>query len=90
MKRAAKKTRTGARAGTKRRAPTLAPPTPDRRARIVDAAIDEFAARGFEAASTNAIAESAGVAKGLVYHYFGDKEALFLAAAAEVGKCINP
>lgn len=51
-----------------------------RRAAILEAAIAELAARGFEAASTNAIAAAAGVAKGLVFHYFGSKEGLFLAA----------
>ena len=50
-----------------------------RRARIVEAALEEFVARGFEAASTNAIATRAGVAKGLVFHYFGTKDALYLA-----------
>lgn len=47
------------------------------RSRILDAALQEFATRGYEAASTNAIAEHAGVAKGLVFHHFGSKEALF-------------
>ncbi len=51
----------------------------DARSRIVDAAIAEFAARGFEAASTNTIAREAGVAKGLLFHHFGSKEDLYLA-----------
>lgn len=46
------------------------------RARILDAALEEFASRGYEAASTNAIAAKAGVAKGLVFHHFESKEAL--------------
>lgn len=56
----------------------------ERRARILDAALSELVARGFEAASTNAIAAAAGVAKGLVFHYFGSKEALFVAVYREV------
>lgn len=56
----------------------------DRRARILDAALNEFSARGFEAASTNAIAERAGVAKGLLFHHFGNKEELFVAVFKSV------
>lgn len=44
--------------------------------RILDAALAEFATRGYEAASTNLIASKAGVAKGLVFHHFGSKERL--------------
>jgi AcrR family transcriptional regulator len=50
------------------------------RDRVLRAALTEFAARGYEAASTNAIAARAGVAKGLVFHHFESKEQLFLAA----------
>ena len=56
----------------------------DRRARIIDAAIREFAARGYAGASTNAIAAEAAVAKGLLFHHFGSKEALFVAAFEQV------
>lgn len=55
-----------------------------RKARILEAALAEFAAAGYEAASTNAIAEAAGVAKGLVFHHFGNKQALFAAVAEHV------
>ncbi|MCU0696202.1 MAG: TetR/AcrR family transcriptional regulator [Myxococcaceae bacterium] len=54
----------------------LAEATPARE-RILTAALEEFATRGYEAASTNTIASRAGVAKGLVFHHFGSKEALF-------------
>ncbi|MBX7102251.1 MAG: TetR/AcrR family transcriptional regulator [Myxococcaceae bacterium] len=47
------------------------------RDRILDAALIEFSTRGYESASTNAIAAAAGVAKGLVFHHFGSKEQLF-------------
>ena len=56
------------------------------RARIFDAATAEFAAHGFERASTNTIAAEAGVAKGLVFHYFGTKEELYLAIIDRVGE----
>jgi len=44
---------------------------------IVEAARAEFVERGFSAARIDAIAERAGVSKGLVYVYFSSKEALF-------------
>lgn len=49
---------------------------PERRARLVDAALREFA-RGYHPASTDAIAEAAGISKGLIFHYFGTKKGLF-------------
>lgn len=54
-------------------------PPDDARARILDAAIAEFAEHGYLRASTNTIAAEAGVAKGLVFHYFGTKEELYFA-----------
>src|SRR5580700_2937316 len=50
---------------------------PARRAAIVQAALDEFCARGFAAARIDDVAARAGVAKGTIYLYFDDKEALF-------------
>ncbi|WP_100489288.1 TetR/AcrR family transcriptional regulator [Sporolactobacillus pectinivorans] len=44
---------------------------------ILTAAIHEFAVKGFAQASTNRIAKSAGVSKGLVFHYYDSKEKLF-------------
>src|SRR5215471_10770131 len=51
--------------------------TPDRREAILAAALDEFSARGFAAARLDDVARRAGVAKGTIYLYFRDKEALF-------------
>jgi AcrR family transcriptional regulator len=48
-----------------------------RRAAIVQAALDEFCARGFAATRIDDVAARAGVAKGTIYLYFDDKEALF-------------
>jgi AcrR family transcriptional regulator len=48
-----------------------------RRAAILAAALDEFAARGYEGARLDDVAKRAGVAKGTIYLYFTDKEALF-------------
>ncbi len=48
-----------------------------RRAAILEAALDEFSARGFAGARLDDVAERAGVAKGTIYLHFSDKEALF-------------
>lgn len=47
------------------------------RAKIMQAARDEFAAHGFAGARIEAIARRAGLSKQLLYHYFPSKEALF-------------
>jgi AcrR family transcriptional regulator len=49
----------------------------ERRETILAAALDEFSARGFAATRLDDIARRAGVAKGTIYLYFRDKEALF-------------
>jgi len=46
----------------------------DKRRRILDAAIRVFARQGFHSARVSDIAAEAGVAYGLVYHYFDSKE----------------
>lgn len=47
------------------------------KAAILKAARDEFCARGFPGARVNTIAEKARANKRLLYHYFGNKEALY-------------
>jgi AcrR family transcriptional regulator len=50
----------------------------DRRGRILGAAFEEFAAKGFKGATIKSIARAAGLqSPALIYHYFPDKEALF-------------
>ena len=49
------------------------------RKKLLTAARREFASRGLAGARVDDIAERAGVNKQLVYHYFGDKDALYLA-----------
>jgi TetR/AcrR family fatty acid metabolism transcriptional regulator len=46
----------------------------DRRRQILDAAVRAFARRGYEACRVGDIATEAGIAYGLVYHYFNSKE----------------
>lgn len=48
----------------------------DRRRQILGAAVKVFAEKGFHAARVGDVAEEAGVAYGLVYHYFQSKEEL--------------
>jgi AcrR family transcriptional regulator len=66
--------------------PTAAPSQPpssraaraaERRQAIIDAALDEFVARGFAATRLDDVAKRAGVAKGTIYLHFKDKETLF-------------
>ena len=45
--------------------------------RILNSAFEEFGRNGFEKASTNEIVEKAGISKGLLFHYFGSKRALY-------------
>ena len=59
------------------RAPRLT--ADERRAEVVAAAIDEFAAKGLAGASTDAIAARAGVSQPYVFQLFGTKRDLFLA-----------
>src|SRR5436309_9000955 len=49
----------------------------ERRSAIIEAAMDEFIARGFAATRLDDVAKRAGVAKGTIYLHFKDKEALF-------------
>jgi AcrR family transcriptional regulator len=48
-----------------------------RRAVILDAALEEFAARGFADTRLDDVARRARIAKGTIYLYFRDKESLF-------------
>ena len=47
---------------------------PDKRRVILDAAVRVFARQGFHACRVSDIADEAGVAYGLVYHYFDSKD----------------
>src|SRR2546430_3532830 len=69
--------------GVQKPAPSAKPPsgraarTAERRQAIIEAALDEFVARGFAATRLDDVAKRAGVAKGTIYLHFKDKEALF-------------
>ena len=53
------------------------------RERILRAARREFVAKGIAGARVDAIARAASVNKRMLYHYFGDKEALYRAVLRE-------
>ena len=46
---------------------------------LIEAALEEFAAKGYEQASINAILKAAGMSKGQFYYHFESKEALYMA-----------
>lgn len=54
------------------------------RAHILQHAFAEFAERGYLGASVNTICAAGKISKGLLYHYYADKDALYLAC---VEKC---
>lgn len=56
------------------------PGTGDTRGRVLAAARETFAERGFDGATVRDVAARAGVDPALVHHYFGSKQRLFVAA----------
>ena len=58
----------------------------EKRCRIVDAALQEFAAHSFNEASINRIIKDAEIPKGSFYQYFKNKEDLYLYFLDEVSK----
>ena len=45
---------------------------------IIDAALKAFSAKGYKKASASDIANTAGISKAMIFHYFGSKKALYL------------
>jgi AcrR family transcriptional regulator len=58
----------------------------ERREEILDAALEEFAERGYHAASTEDIARRAGISQPYVFRLFGTKKELFTAV---VNRCFR-
>lgn len=63
-------------------------PLADPRAALLDAALRAFARAGYEAATVRDIAAEAGVAPGLLYHYFPSKEAVLQALFERSGALV--
>ena len=56
-----------------------------RRDQILDAANALFAERGYEEVTIEDVARAAGVARGLVHHYFGGRKEVYLALLERLG-----
>jgi AcrR family transcriptional regulator len=56
----------------------------ERREQVIEAAVKEFAAHGFHAASTSSIAKRAGISQPYIYALFPNKHELFLAVHRRV------
>lgn len=76
---------TEAQAAAAPRAAMRKPKAPEaNRARILKAAIDEFASRGFKGASMDAIASRTHTTRAMINYYFGGKEEIYLAVLEQV------
>lgn len=53
------------------------------RQRILDAALHEFSAKGYGGASLNTVCSENDISKGIIYHYFKDKDELYLACVTQ-------
>lgn len=53
------------------------------RRKILDAALREFAAQGYGLSSINTICSEGNISKGVLYHYFKDKDEIYLACVKE-------
>lgn len=56
------------------------------REHILSCALTEFAGQGYRGASINTICSAGKISKGLLYHYYADKDALYLAC---VDRCFR-
>ncbi len=65
------------RQAAKKKAPARRDPVAAR-ARLLQAAVDEFSAHGYSGARTDRIAQSAGTNIRMLYHYFGGKDDLYV------------
>jgi AcrR family transcriptional regulator len=82
--------RTGSQgSSTRRRQRKRATLRAESRARLIDAALDLFGSRGYEATSTRAIASRARVNLAAIPYYFGGKEGLYRAVAAHIAAELN-
>jgi AcrR family transcriptional regulator len=77
--------------GTRRRGRTPAPAreprtrldVDERRTQLVELGLEHFGERAYDDVSIDAIAEAAGISKGLLYHYFPTKRAYYAATIRE-------
>jgi len=60
--------------------------TKDRRTALLDAAIEQIAAKGVRGMRVGEVARSAGVSPALIYHHFGDRATLLQSALIHIGE----
>lgn len=61
----------------------------EKRERLLDAAREVFAAKGYTGATTAEIAARAGVSEGILFHHFGSKSELFATVAAAYARGLS-
>src|SRR5271168_99561 len=59
------------------------------RRRLLEAAVEHFSARHFDDVATSDITDTAGVAQGLLFHYFGNKRGIYLEALRDAADRLN-
>src|ERR1700721_1463031 len=59
------------------------------RRKLLEAAVEHFSARHFDDVATSDITETAGVAQGLLVHYFGNKRGIYLEALRDAANRLN-
>lgn len=56
---------------------------------ICQAALEEFGVYGFDAVTMDSICAKHGISKGMMYHYYANKDALFIACVQEIFQSLN-
>jgi AcrR family transcriptional regulator len=59
------------------------------RTKLLEAAVEHFSVRHFDDVGTTDITETAGVAQGLLFHYFGNKRGIYLEALRDTADRLN-
>lgn len=57
--------------------------------KIIDAAMQEFSEKSFAEASVNTICSLGKISKGIIYHYFNDKDELYLVCVKTCFDCLT-
>src|SRR5271168_3686908 len=59
------------------------------RRKLLEAAVEHFSARHFDDVAASDITETAGVAQGLLFHYFENKRGIYLEALRDAADRLN-
>lgn len=57
---------------------------------IIRAAREEFGRAGFDTVTMDSICANHGISKGMMYHYYANKDELFLACVEEIFRSLHP